>query len=194
MKRLVCLALLLGICVLWVPVHAGEKDPMACGVLTEKDALALVGGPLGEVFQTEEKPEAFNGYDHISVCGFFPKGYNIQEASLPPERGVQLQLHVMRDKTDAKGFYDNTFESAQSMINMPGSPLSGAKITPLAGMSDAAFLQSDKSEPEPKSIYHITTVTFLKGNIMGQLQVWKKAKPVDDIAKTAAKTTISRLP
>lgn len=194
MKQFLQFALFFGMCLFAASVHAEPKAPIACGVLNEKDALALVGGPLGEVFQAEEKPEMSNGYDHNSVCGFFPKGYNIQEADLPPERGTQLQLHVLRNKTDAKNFYDNTLENTQNIINKSGSPLSDAKITPIAHMSDEAFLQSDKIEPDPKSIYRIATVTFLKGNIMGQLQVWKKTTPVDEIAKTAAKRIISRLP
>jgi hypothetical protein len=186
--------LLLGSVICLALAMAGTKSPIACEILSEKDALALVGGPLGELFKTEEAPSKENGYDHISVCGFFPKGYNIQKADRPPERGLQLQLHSMRNATDAKNLYNNSLSTAEVMSKMPGNPYSGAAITPLKGMGQAAFMQVTKIEPGPSSSYQIAIVTFLKGNVMGQLTTWKKATPVEEIAKSAAKQVISRLP
>ena len=186
--------LLLGSVICLASAMAETKSPIACHMLSEKDALALVGGPLGEVFKNEEAPSKENGYDHISVCGFFPKGYNIQKADRPPERGLQLQLHAMRNATDAKNFYDISLSTAEAMSKMPGNPYSGAAITPLKGMGQSAFLRVTKIEPEPSSSYQIAIVIFLKGNVMGQLTAWKKATPAEEIAKSAAKQVISRLP
>jgi hypothetical protein len=186
--------MLLGSVICLALAIAGAKSPIACDMLSEKDALALVGGPLGEVFKNEEAPSKENGYDHISVCGFFPKGYNIQKADRPPERGLQLQLYSMRNAADAKNFYNNSLSTAEVMSKMPGNPYSGVAITPLKGMGQAAFLRVTKIEPEPSFSYQIANVTFLKGNVMGQLTAWKKATPVEEIAKSAAKQVISRLP
>jgi hypothetical protein len=175
-------------------VLAGAKSPVACALMDEKEALALVGGPLGEVFKEEEMPTMENGRDHNSVCGFFPKGYKIQEADSPPERGLQLQLHVMQTEAAAKTFYERVLESNQDMTRMSGSPLASAKITTLNGIGKAAFLADDKIELEPGSSCAVATVGFLKGNVMGQVQVWKKSGPAGEIAKSAAKKVVTKLP
>lgn len=194
MNYSVLTVVLLGLVICLASAIAGIKSPIACSMLSEKDALELVGGPLGEVFKNEEAPSKENGYDHNSVCGFFPKGYNIQKADRPPERGLQLQLHAMRNAVDAKNFYDNSLSTAQVMSKMPGNPYTGAAITPLKGMGQAAFLRVCKIEPEPGSSYQIAILIFLKGNVTGQLTAWKKAAAVEEIAKSAAKKVISRLP
>lgn len=194
MNYLVLAVMLLGSAICFASAMALTKSPTACDMLNERHALALVSGPLGEVFKNEEAPSKENDYDHISVCGFFPKGYNIQKADRPPERGLQLQLHAMRNPADAKNFYDNSLSTPEAMSKIPGNPYSGAAITPLKGMGQAAFLRVIKIEPEPGPSYHIVIVTFLKGNVTGQMTTWKKAAPVEEIAKSAAKQVISRLP
>jgi hypothetical protein len=194
MKRLILLGLFFWVCVWALPVCAEAKAPIACDVLSEKDAVAMVGGPLGEVFKTEELPTMENGHDHNSVCGFFPKGYKIEEADRPPERGLQTTLHAMRTNAEAKTFYEHTLSMHQDMTRQPGSPFEGDKITPLTGMGNAAFLLESKSEPEPGSSYEIATITFVKGDVMGQVTVWKKAAPVVEIAKSAVKKVLAKLP
>jgi hypothetical protein len=194
MKSLVLLVLMFGTFAFASTVLAGAKSPVACALMDEKEALALVGGPLGEVFKEEEMPTMENGRDHNSVCGFFPKGYKIQEADSPPERGLQLQLHVMQTEAAAKTFYERVLESNQDMTRMSGSPIASAKITTLNGIGKAAFLADDKIELEPGSSCAVATVGFLKGNVMGQVQVWKKSGPAGEIAKSAAKKVVTKLP
>ena len=172
----------------------GSTPPVACALLGEEEAVALVGGTLGEVFKNEELPTMENGHDHNSVCGFFPKGYNIQKADHPPERGLQLQLHAMQTSANAKTFYEQTLASHQEMTRMPGSPFAGNKITTLKGMGEEAFLLEKKIEPEPRSSYEIATIYFVKGTVMGQLTAWKKASPASEIAKSAAKKVLLKLP
>lgn len=41
--------------------------------------------------------------------------------------------------------------------------------------------------PEPGSIYMISTLIFVKGNVIGQILVWENAAPTSEIAKTAVK-------
>ena len=68
----------------------------ACGALTSQDAAALMGAPLEANFTNETAPDSLNGHDHTTVCGWFPKGYDLKKADAPPERGVQLTLHTFR--------------------------------------------------------------------------------------------------
>jgi hypothetical protein len=194
MKSLVLLVSLFGAFAWASAVLADSKSLVACALMDEKEAVALVGGPLGEVFKNEEMPTVENGRDHNSVCGFFPKGYKIQEADRPPERGLQLQLHVMPDNAAAKAFYERLLASNQDMTRMPGSPLAGSKITTLKGIGKAAFLLESKIEAEPGSSCAVATIGFLKGSVMGQVQVWKKAGPAGKIAKNAATKVVAKLP
>lgn len=193
MDRLTTLVLVAA-CSIWSARAADQTAPVACSVLTQSDAVALVGGPLGEVFRHEEKPHAQNGYDHASVCGFFPKGYHIQKADRPPERGLELALHALRNKADAKAYYDNSLSARQEMAKLPGSPFINAKYTPLAGMGEAAVMEVRVLEPEPNVTYNVAAVIFLKGHVMGQVTTWKKAAPADAIASSAAKQVIAKLP
>ncbi len=173
---------------------AESKVPVACAVLSEKEALDLVGGPLGEAFKEEELPTSENGYDHITVCGYFPKGYKIQEADNPPERGLQLQLHAMKDNAAAKSFYEHTLSMHQDMTKAEGSPFYGDKITPLSGTGEAAFLLESKIDSESGSSTAVATVTFLKGSVMGQVTAWKKGGSATPIAKNAATKLHAKLP
>jgi len=176
----------------WASVAAADsKSLMACSLMDEKEAVALVGGPLGEVFKNDIMPTMENGRDHNSICGFFPKGYKIQTADRPPERGVQLQLHVVQTDAAAKAFYENAFESDQEMTRMSGSPLAGGKISTLKGIGKAAFLTESKVEPGSSAV---ATITLRKGSVMGQVQVWKKTGPAGEIAKSAAGKVVTRLP
>lgn len=194
MKSLTLLVLVFGALTWASAMLADSKSLVACALMDEKEAVALVGGPLGEVFKHEEMPTVENGRDHNSVCGFFPKGYKIQEADRPPERGVQLRLHVMENDGAAKAFYENVLESHQDMMRIPDSPLAGGKITSLTGIGKAAFLLEKKIEPEPGSSYTVATISFLKGRVMGQVQLWKKAGPAGEIAKKAVRNVVAKLP
>ena len=194
MKSLVLLVSVFGAFAWASAVLADSKSLVACALMDEKEAVALVGGPLGEVFKNEEMPTVENGRDHNSVCGFFPKGYKIQEADRPPERGLQLQLHVMPTNAAAKAFYERLLTSNQDMTRMSGSPLAGSKIVTLNGIGKAAFLLESKIEPEPGSSYRVATIGFLKGSVMGQVQVWKKAGPAGEIAKKAVTMVVAKLP
>lgn len=192
MRDLSSLALTIGCAVAAGPALAqGAKSPIACNVLTEKDAAAIVGEPLGSVLREETRPTAQNGHRHDSVCGYFPKGYDIRKADRPPERGLELQLYARRSKDDSKEFYDAALGMAEQRSK---TPKSGTKPAPLPGTGEAAFLQARKLEPQPGNVYDIAIVRVLKGNVMAQITAWKKGAPADEVAKAAAKHVASRLP
>jgi hypothetical protein len=191
-KRLIALVLL--VCAVGSVWAADQTPPMACAVLSEQEALALVGGPLGEIFRHVETPHAQNGYDYASICGFFPKGYDIQKADRPPERGIEVALHSLRTKADAKAYYDNSLAARQEMAKLPGSPFVNARYTAVGGLGEAAVLESRSLEPEPKVTYSVAAVIFLKGSVMGQVTTWKKGTPDDTIASAAAKQVTAKLP
>lgn len=193
MKYFVLLAFMFGTINLASVALADSTSPVACALLNEKEAVALVnGGPLGEVFKNEQKPTMENGRDHNSVCGFFPKGYKIATADLPPEHGILLTIHAMQTAAAAKNFYEQSLTSEQEMISMPG-PLAGGKITMLSGTGKAAYLVENKIEPGSSSS-GVATIVFLKGNVMGQVQVWKKGGQSGEIAKKAVKNLVAKLP
>ncbi len=168
------------------PAQAADA-PDACAALPEADAAKFLGGPLGEVSRFEGKPAAENGYDHQTSCGYFPKGYNLQKADGPPERGILVTFHTMRNNADAKRYYDRVLDMQKEIAQAPGS----AKITPVSGIGKGAYL---KPFTIPNSPSKIVTLTFLKTNVMASVQVWKNAAPVDDIARAAAKQVLGKLP
>jgi hypothetical protein len=161
--------------------------PSACAVLSEKEALALTGGPLREVIKNEKKPTDENGSDHSTACGYFPKGYNFEKAEGPPERGIMITLHNMPSKEAAKRYYNGLFD----MVNMPGATRPGDKITPVSGLGEAAYLKVGKVGLDSSG--DLADIGFLKGNVMGLLQVWAK-RPPGETAQSAAKQIISKLP
>jgi hypothetical protein len=161
--------------------------PIVCATLTEADAVKLLGGPLGAVSRSEGRPTAESGNDYQTSCGYFPKGYNLRKADAPPERGILVTFHAMRDNADAKRYYEGILDLHKDMAKAPGGP----RVTPVSGMGDAAYL---KPIIIPNSTSKIVTLTFLKGNLTVDVQVWKNAAPVDDIARAAAKQVLAKLP
>ena len=190
---------LFGVCVWMMSGLAAAQSPTACALIGEKEALALVGGPLGEISKGEQKPTAQNGQDHNTRCSFFPKGYDLRNApDRPPERGLILELHAMRNSADAKAFYEKEVGTAQQSAKAPVSAFAGGKavtrVTPLSGIGTAATMEADTITFEPKAVFHMATVHFLKGSVMGQMTVWRKAEPADEISRAAAKQVIAKLP
>jgi len=194
MKHSLTLMVFAGMLGLISPGMSASKNPDAAAVLTPKDAIALVGGPLDEVFKLESKPASENGYDHNTICGYFPKGYRLAEADRPPERGVQLSIHRFKSPKEAKKFYDLTAEAEREMAKMAEGPSAGAKVTPLKGVGQAGVLSVKKLTPEPKANYRVGIASFLKGSVMAQLTVWKRDAAVAPAASSGAKLIAARLP
>ena len=191
MKRIILSGLLLGTFIGVTPALAADAALTACTALSEADAVKLLGGPLGEVAKREVKPTAENGYDNNTSCGYFPKGYSLEEAEGPPERGLIVQFHTMRNKDDAKHFYEGVLDLHKQMHEAPGSPSAGTRITTVSGMGEGAHLNPVTI---PNSRSKIVTITFLKGNLVGSVQVFNNAAPVDDIARAAAKQILAKMP
>ena len=185
--RYISSVLLLAAGLLMAGVSNAADAPVACAVLSEKEAVAITGGPLGEVFKHEKKPSAENGNDHDTECGYFPKGYDLEKAEAPPERGLMITLHTMLTKSEAKRYYDRLFEMAKEA----GGAQPGSKIAPVSGLGEAAYLQLIKFDA--KSGQELANIGFLKGNVMGFLQLWLK-RPPGATAQTAARQIISKLP
>ena len=149
----------------------------ACDALPAQEAAALMGAPLESNFRNESQPDSVNGHDHTTVCGWFPKGYNLSTADKPPERGVQLTLHTFRSQAEAKQFH---------MMTKNGPP--GAKLKPVPGIGDDAVM-------EEKSFHgtNVATVRFVKGTHSAQVQTWRKDKSGVDAATAAAKQAAAKL-
>ena len=150
----------------------------ACGALTSQDATALMGAPLESNFRNETPPDSLNGHDHTTVCGWFPKGYDLKKADAPPERGVQLTLHTFRTPAEAKMFHDMTKK---------GPPGSKPKALPDVG-------QDALMEEKNFSGTRVATIHFLKGVHAAQIQTWRKEKAAAiDSATAAARQVVGKL-
>jgi hypothetical protein len=150
----------------------------ACGALTSQDATTLMGAPLESNFSNETPPDSLNGHDHTTVCGWFPKGYDLKKADAPPERGVQLTLHTFRTPAEAKMFHDMTKK---------GPPGSKPKALPDVGQ-DAVMEEKNFSGTR------VATIHFLKGVHAAQIQTWRKEKAAAiDSATAAARQVVGKL-
>ena len=178
MSAAATLRLVLASAIIGSTVTAASAAPaVACGALTSQDAAALMGAPLEANFRNETAPDSLNGHDHTTVCGWFPKGYDLKKADAPPERGVQLTLHTFRSQAEAKQFH---------MMTKNGPP--GAKLKPVPGVGDDAVM-------EEKSFHgtNVATVRFVKGTHSAQVQTWRKDKSGVDAATAAAKQAAAKL-
>jgi len=195
MNRSIALAGLLGFSVWAMSGLTFAQLPAPCSLISEKEALTLVGGPLGEIAKAEMKPTAQNDHTHITECGFFPKGFDQRKATRPPERGLELSLMATRNNAAAKAHYESLISSAKEMAKeAQGFAGWKVKVSPLSDMGVTATLEVKTSEPEPKVVYHVASAHFLKGGVTGTLIVWQTAGPADQIARAAAKLVIAKLP
>lgn len=150
---------------------------VACTALTAQDAAALMGAPLESNFAKESPPDAVNGNDHTTVCGWFPKGYALATADGPPERGVQLTLHTFRKPAEARKFHDMTKD---------GPP--GGKPKAVAGVGEGAVI-----DQKVFSGTQVATIRFLKGVHAAQIQTWRKDKGAAESATAAARQVVGKL-
>ncbi|MBL8449275.1 MAG: hypothetical protein JNM32_05050 [Dechloromonas sp.] len=158
----------------------------ACSLMTSQDAAALAGANLPENFKAETAPTAQNGRDHTTVCGWFPKGYDLRSAEAPPEAGVQLTVHTLGSAADAKSFHTNAAEMTREMAK--SGPLA-AKISTPAGIGESAILDTKTLGGNAQ----VATLKFLKGANALQIQAWTKGPGAGDIAIKAAKQVAGRL-
>jgi len=158
--------------------EAAAAPEVACNALTAKDAAALMGAPLESNFRNETAPDSLNGHDHTTVCGWFPKGYDLKRDDAPPERGVQLTLHTFRTPAEAKMFHDMTKQ---------GPP--GGKPKAVSGVGQDAMIEEKKF-----SGTRVATIHFLKGVHAAQIQTWRKEKAAAiDSATAAARQVVGKL-
>ncbi|MBK7901471.1 MAG: hypothetical protein IPJ99_19510 [Betaproteobacteria bacterium] len=158
----------------------------ACTLLASQDAAALAGAPLPENFKAETAPTAQNGRDHTTVCGWFPKGYDLRSAEAPPEAGVQLTVHALGSAADAKSFHTNAAEMTREMAK--SGPLA-AKISTPAGIGENAILDIKTLGGNTQ----VATLKFVKGANALQIQAWTKGPGAGDVATKAAKQVAGKL-
>jgi hypothetical protein len=166
--KLVLASALAGLAVSDASALAGDA---ACSALTQQDAAALMGAPLESNFRNETAPDSVNGHDHTTVCGWFPKGFDLKSAGAPPERGVQLTLHTFRTAAEAKQFHDMT------KTGVPGS-----KHKPVSGVGQDAVV-----DEKTFSGVRVATIRFLKGVHAAQVQTWSKDKGTEAATAAAGK-------
>ena len=149
----------------------------ACNALPQQDAAALMGVPLESNFRNETAADAVNGHDRTTVCGWFPKGYNLKTADKPPENGISLTLHTFRTSGEAKQFHDMTKRGPAS-----------EKPKPVSGVGDDAVI-----DEKTFSGTRVATIRFVKGTHAAQIQTWRKDKTAAESATAAAKQVVAKL-
>jgi hypothetical protein len=187
MLRIALPVWILGAGLLMAGLADAAGPPGACAALSHAQAFALAGAPLDTVSREDSGPTAENGHDHTTACGYFPRGYDIAKADNPPERGIMLTLHEMPDRDAARRFYEQ-------LVGMAGTSVSqtpGAKINPLGGLGEAAYLQVETVNSNPP--VQLANIGFYKGSVMGFIQVWLR-RPPGDVAQRGARQIISKLP
>jgi hypothetical protein len=171
-------------------LRAADAGPMACAVLSDAEAARLVGGPLGETDKLGAPASAQNGNDRKSACGRFPKGYHIETADGPPERGVLVELHTLPTAAAARRFYEGVLDMHMDNARSPQARADAAVVA-TRDIGEAAYLKpTTLADPAVR----IVTLTFLKGSTVASVQVWKTAAPVDAVARAAAVQVAGRLP
>ena len=157
----------------------------ACDTLSAADAERLLGAPLPETERHAVAPADDNGNDRQSSCGRFPKGYRLEGAEAPPERGVLVELHTLPSADAARRFHDGILHM-QTQMAAPG----GAGIVKLAAPGEGAYLNPVVL---PGSSAKITTLTFRKGSTVASVQVWTHGGDVDALARSAAAQVATKL-
>lgn len=170
----------------------GAPSPTATTLLTEKDALAWAGAPLGGAFERDQPATPENGHDHTTVRAFVPKGYDFATAEAPPARGVLLTVHAFRADDDARSMFEHLRESAAQFVE-PGGPFEGHAFADVDSLGDQAFVRSgvltgDGAPP------HLAVLTLRRGAVVAQLQLWRPGEDADKFAMTAGRALVARLP
>ena len=169
------------------PSMATSAPANACDTLPEADAVKLLGAPLPETARSQVKPAEENGNDRQSSCGRFPKGYKLESAQAPPERGILVELHSLPSADAARRFYEGVLD----MQTQLASATAGAGIVKVGGLGDGAYLQPTVL---PSSMVKIVTLTFRKGSTVASVQVWNSVGTVDAVARSAAAQVAAKLP
>jgi hypothetical protein len=165
--------------------------PAAGALLAEKEATALVGAPLGAVFANEVAPTTENGRDHTTVRGYFPKGYDLETAEGPPERGILLSLHAMPTPEAARRFHDAMRSMTEERLAAPDAP-KGVTLADADSLGDVAHVRVAPAPGPPDAGIRVAEVTFVSGRVMGQLTVWSK-RDAAAIARRAAREVCAKL-
>lgn len=152
---------------------ADNKKLGACDVMTEAEASAFAGGAVVASYKDETKPSKQNKFDHITACGFYPKGYDIRTATSQPERGLIVTLHSMRSAKEARALYDETANNRDA-----------GDVTTLSDIGEAALMKEGEARKQK-----VAQLTFVKKAVTGHVSTWggeKTNKRAIEIAKKVA--------
>lgn len=172
---------------------AAPATPDATALLSERDALAWVGGPLGGTFESATPPTAENGRDHTTVRGWFPRGWDPRTAEAPPARGVMLTLHAMPDAESAGAFLA-TMRDLHRERAEAAAPESGATtFTALDSLGAEAFVLAESVPVKGGRPVGVATLMVARGRTVLQLQIWRAEGSASETALRAARVLAARL-
>ena len=153
-------------------VAAQNRDLAACSVVTATEAVALVGGPLDRR-EFAKTPTANGPGTHDSICTYIAKGGNFENA-VSASRLLDLTLHFLQSSKAAKDLFDSSIEQYRQMAKVPDAPFKNAKVTPIDGFGDRAFVLEAVTDQKTK--YKSALIVFVKGKVGGAVGAWNSTR------------------
>ncbi len=172
---------------------AVRYEPLADSLFTQADAVAWLGGPLEDTFRQEEEPSSENGRDHVTVRGWYPKGWNPQTAEAPPERAIQVVVHAFADTAGAERFYEFVHDRDEGSVKHTDGPFAGFAFTSLDGLGDVAHVKHGSLPGAGGAKISLGTLSFRSGRAFVQMQVWMADGTALDRAQQAARVMAAKL-
>lgn len=170
-----------------------SAPPLADSLLSQAEAVAWLGGPLEDTFQQEEEASAENGHDHMTVRGWYPKGWNPQTADAPPDRAIQAVVHAFADTAGAERFYGFIHTRDERSVQAAEGPFAGFLVRTLEGVADAAHVKHGDLPGKGGGKVSLATLSFLRGRTFVQMQVWMADGSAVERATRAAKEMSAKL-
>ncbi len=168
-------------------------EPVADSLLSQADAVAWLGGPLEDTFQQEGEPSSDNGHDHMTVRGWYPKGWNPQTAEAPPQRAIQAVVHAFADTSGAKRFYEFVRDRDEGAVGRGDGPFAGFAFAPIEALADECHAKHGALPGEDGAKISLATLSFRSGRTFVQMQVWMADGSALERATRAAREMDAKL-
>lgn len=175
------------------PAALALAEPVADSLLSRAEAVAWLGGPLEDTFQQEEPPSRENGHDHMTVRGWYPKGWHPQTAEAPPQRAIQLVVHAFADTSGATRFYEFVRDRDEGTVGNGDGPFAGFAFTPIDAVADECHVKHGALPGEGGATISLATLSLRRGRTFVQVQVWMADGSALERATRAARAMSARL-
>jgi hypothetical protein len=171
-------------------IAATAPEVTACSMVSAADAQKLLGGEL-DVQEFAKIPTAGGAGTYDSVCTYIAKGGSFANP-VGSSRFLDVTLHFLNSADDMKTVYEDSLGQYRDMAKAADAPFKNARITPLSGFGDRAFVV--EAVTDPKTNYKSALIVFYKGRAGGTVSAWKKPQSSLETTKTVLRHILSKLP